>query len=115
MTIIDLIPPSDPGGDEVKCFSDIGQSGIPSLQEWCHNLATATPAQHAKRFNKHLAMFARSMEQQLKGIGAVSRADRANLRQKWESKRDERTGVATRLSWVTIFYGYYLPRSTDPP
>jgi hypothetical protein len=73
------------GDGEATCFSNIEDTQIPLLQEWCHQLTFSSRQRSARAFFGHLKTFATSVETYVRGIGDVTEADRAALRNKWES------------------------------
>ncbi|KAJ7179922.1 hypothetical protein C8R43DRAFT_870220 [Mycena crocata] len=81
------------GDGEPTCFSNIEDTGIPRLQDWCHRLTRTSRERTAKIFLKELSVFATSVRQYVAGIGEVTATDRASLRDKWESG-DQEVGPA---------------------
>ncbi|KAJ7507726.1 hypothetical protein B0H11DRAFT_1968347 [Mycena galericulata] len=77
------------GDGEPTCFSNVRDTGIPELQDWCHNLTQASREHAAKRFLEHLVVFANNVKQYVSGIGEVTAADRESLRDRWESGNQE--------------------------
>lgn len=73
------------GDGEPSCFSNVKDTGIPDLQEWCHQLTISSRERAARNFLVHLKTFATSVQSYVQGIGDVTAADRAALREKWES------------------------------
>ncbi|KAG0709519.1 hypothetical protein DFH29DRAFT_869853 [Suillus ampliporus] len=68
-----------------SCFSNVKDTGIPALQEWCHQLTIGNRSRAAKRFHTQLTTFANSVRVYVDGIGDMTIADREALREKWES------------------------------
>ncbi|KAG1892585.1 hypothetical protein F4604DRAFT_1700262 [Suillus subluteus] len=68
-----------------SCFSNVKDTGIPALQQWCHQLAVGSQLRAAKQFHSQLRMFANSVRVYADGIGDVVVADSEALRKKWES------------------------------
>ncbi|KAJ7095314.1 hypothetical protein B0H15DRAFT_881283 [Mycena belliarum] len=77
------------GDGEPACFSNVHDTGIPALQQWCHSLTKSSRERAAKRFFEQLATFAIGIEQYVGGIGDVTPADREALRAQWESGEQE--------------------------
>lgn len=73
------------GDGDPSCFSNLEDTGIPSLREWCHKLTISSRSRAAKQFHTHLRTFANSVRVYVDGIGDVTIADRESLREKWES------------------------------
>lgn len=73
------------GDGEPSCFSNIKDTGIPELQQWCHRLTVASRERSARGFLAQLQTFARGVQGYVQGIGDVTAFDRETLREKWES------------------------------
>ncbi|KAG2077497.1 hypothetical protein BDR04DRAFT_1196025 [Suillus decipiens] len=73
------------GDGDPSCFSNVEDTGIPSLRQWCHQLTSSSRSRAAKQFHTHLKTFANSVRIYVDGIGDVTIADRESLREKWES------------------------------
>jgi hypothetical protein len=73
------------GDGESSCFSNVQDTGIPDLRQWCHQLTISSRERTAKNFLAHLKTFATSVQSYVQGIGDVTAADRGALREKWES------------------------------
>jgi hypothetical protein len=73
------------GDGEPSCFSNIKDTGIPELQQWCHQLTVASRERAARCYHAHISTFARSIQSYVQGIGDVTAFDRETLREKWES------------------------------
>ncbi|KAG2135905.1 uncharacterized protein EDB93DRAFT_1303704 [Suillus bovinus] len=73
------------GDGDPSCFSNVEDTGIPSLRQWCHQLTISSRSRAAKQFHTHLKTFANSVRVFVDGIGDVTIADRESLREKWES------------------------------
>ncbi|KAJ8590321.1 hypothetical protein M405DRAFT_897528 [Rhizopogon salebrosus TDB-379] len=73
------------GDGDPSCFSNFEDTGIPALQQWCHQLTVSGRSRTAKQFHTHLKTFANSVQVYVNGIGDVTAADREALRDKWES------------------------------
>ncbi|KAG6872791.1 hypothetical protein C0995_006520 [Termitomyces sp. Mi166 len=67
------------------CFTRAENTGIPDLQQWCHQLTISSRERSARNFLAHLKTFATSVQSYVQGIGDVTSADREDLRRKWES------------------------------
>ncbi|KAF8165415.1 Dynamin family-domain-containing protein [Crassisporium funariophilum] len=74
------------GDGKPTCFSNIKDTGIPDLQEWCHTLSVASRERAVRTFMSHLKAFAKSIHSYVQGIGDVTATDREALREKWESQ-----------------------------
>lgn len=77
------------GDGEASCFSNLEDTAVPSLQEWCHQLTVSSRERAARNFLSHLKTFANSVRAYVQGIGDVTVADRTLLREKWESSPQE--------------------------
>ncbi|KAF5388296.1 hypothetical protein D9615_000347 [Tricholomella constricta] len=73
------------GDGEPTCFSNAKDTGIPELQQWCHQLTISSRERAARNFRAHLTAFATSVQSYVQGIGDVTVVDREALREKWES------------------------------
>ncbi|KAI0049607.1 hypothetical protein FA95DRAFT_1556704 [Auriscalpium vulgare] len=73
------------GDGEPTCFSNVKDTGIPALQEWCHTLTISSRERAARNFHEHLKTFANSVKQYIEVARDVTEADRATLKGKWES------------------------------
>lgn len=73
------------GDGEPACFSNVKDTGIPALQQWCHKLTVSSRERAARNFLTHLKTFSASVQSYVAGIGDVTVADREELRSKWES------------------------------
>lgn len=88
------------GDGEPTCFSKVDDTGIPSLQQWCHTLTLASRQRGARQFSKQLKHFATSVKTYVQGIGEVTAADRESLRAQWESSPiDDGGSDATSQAW----------------
>lgn len=88
-----LCPPGQVQGDgDPSCFSNVEDTGIPELQDWCHQLTVASRERAARNFLTHLKTFVYSVKVYLEGIGGVTEADREALREKWESSMGDDNG-----------------------
>lgn len=74
------------GDGDPTCFSNAKDTGIPSLQQWCHQLTIASRESSARNFLAHIKTFATSVQSYVQGIGDVTVMDREDLRQKWQSE-----------------------------
>ncbi|KAK0453568.1 hypothetical protein EV421DRAFT_2030518 [Armillaria borealis] len=77
------------GDGEPTCFSNIDDTGIPALQEWCHALTLSSRERSARTFLAHLQTFSVSIQTYVNGISGVTATDREALRSKWESTDEE--------------------------
>ncbi|KAK0191014.1 hypothetical protein F5146DRAFT_1196144 [Armillaria mellea] len=77
------------GDGEPTCFSNIDDTGIPALQEWCHALTLSSRERSARSFLAHLQTFSMSIQTYVNGISSVTATDREVLRSKWESTDEE--------------------------
>ncbi|KAJ7638747.1 hypothetical protein FB45DRAFT_988699 [Roridomyces roridus] len=73
------------GDGAPSCFTNVRDTGIPEIQQWCHSLTKTSRERAAKHFVQHLAVFAQGVKQYINGIGDVTTADRETLRENWES------------------------------
>ncbi|KJA29987.1 hypothetical protein HYPSUDRAFT_196279 [Hypholoma sublateritium FD-334 SS-4] len=69
-----------------SCFSNVEHTGVPALQQWCHQLTIASRERAARTFLTHVKAFAQSIQSYVEGNGEVTASDRENLREKWESR-----------------------------
>ncbi|CAL1702209.1 unnamed protein product [Somion occarium] len=73
------------GDGDSTCFTNVQDTGVPELQEWCHTLTVSSRERAARNFLTHLKTFANSVRSYFQGIGDVTVGDRETLREKWES------------------------------
>lgn len=82
------------GDGDASCFSNVEDTSIPALQEWCHKLTVSSRERAARNFLSHLKTFANSVQGYVQGIGDITAADRTLLRDKWESApQDDDNGM----------------------
>jgi hypothetical protein len=81
-----VLPGQVKGDGDPSCFSNVDDTGVPALQQWCHQLTIASRERAARGFLTHLSTFAKSVQSYVQGIGDVTAADRTELREKWESQ-----------------------------
>lgn len=95
------------GDGEPSCFSNVKDTGIPDLQQWCHQLTISSRERAARNFLAHLKTFGNSVKSYVEGIGDVTAADRETLREKWESSnlRDGNDGESANGWGMTDFGG----------
>ncbi|KAH9943050.1 uncharacterized protein BXZ73DRAFT_40115 [Epithele typhae] len=74
------------GDGDPTCFTSTKDTGIPALQEWCHQLTISSRSRAARNFLTHLSTFSKNVRAFLQGIGEVTEADRLTMKTKWESK-----------------------------
>src|SRR5271170_6191908 len=60
------------GDGDPSCFSNVKDTGIPDLQQWCHSLTVSSRERAARNFLSHLKTFATSIQTYVKGIGDVT-------------------------------------------
>jgi hypothetical protein len=77
------------GDGEASCFSNLEDTAVPDLQQWCHQLTVSSRERAARNFLSHLKTFANSVRAYVQGIGDITAADRTLLREKWESSPQE--------------------------
>ncbi|KAH9482911.1 Nuclear GTPase SLIP-GC [Psilocybe cubensis] len=75
------------GDGKPICFSNVKDTGIPDLQQWCHQLTIASRERSARSFMAHIQTFAQSVQSYVQGIGDITAIDRESLRAKWESRK----------------------------
>ncbi|KAG2047441.1 hypothetical protein BDR06DRAFT_985189 [Suillus hirtellus] len=68
-----------------SCFSNIADTGVPALQQWCHRLAIGNQHRAAKQYHLQLKIFANSVRAYTDGTSDATVADSKALREKWES------------------------------
>lgn len=73
------------GDGEPSCFENIADTGIPELQQWCHELTVASRERSAHNFLAQLKTFATGVESYIQGMSKITPADREALRKRWES------------------------------
>lgn len=73
------------GDGDSSCFSNLEDTCIPALQEWCHALTVSSRERAARNFLTQLKTFGNSVKTYVQGIGEITGEDRALLREKWES------------------------------
>lgn len=73
------------GDGDPTCFTKVDDTGIPALQEWCHNLTISSRSRAARSFLTHLTTFAKNVRMFLQGIGDVTEEDRLAMKDLWES------------------------------
>lgn len=86
INITHILPHSQVQGDgDSSCFSNLDDTCIPALQEWCHALTVSSRERAARNFLTQLKTFGNSVKTYVQGIGEITGEDRALLREKWES------------------------------
>ncbi|KZT24461.1 hypothetical protein NEOLEDRAFT_1134832 [Neolentinus lepideus HHB14362 ss-1] len=73
------------GDGDPSCFSNVEDTGVPALQQWCHTLTISSRERAARNFLVHLKTFANAVRTYMEGIGEITETDRVALREKWES------------------------------
>jgi hypothetical protein len=73
------------GDGEPTCFDNVGNTGIPALQEWTKTLTVSSRQRSARAFLTQLRIFVGSVKTYVEGNGGVTSGDRAMLRAKWQS------------------------------
>ncbi|KAG8740113.1 hypothetical protein FRC10_004742 [Ceratobasidium sp. 414] len=68
-----------------SCFANTEDTGVPALQQWCHELAVSAREQFAHSQLNNLATFLRSVHAYLVDVEGISAADRTSLVEMWES------------------------------
>jgi len=81
-----LWPEQVKGDGDPSCFNNKDDTGIPSLQTWCHDLTVSARERVAKKFLQQLATFFQSVSSYVSDLEGVSVQDRIDLRDKWETK-----------------------------
>ncbi|KAH8084308.1 hypothetical protein BXZ70DRAFT_957636 [Cristinia sonorae] len=84
------------GDGEPVCFSDVNDTGIPQLQQWCHSLTFPSRERTATNFLARLRTFVASIQSYVQDVSDVTPADREALRARWESA-DPRQSQARSL------------------
>lgn len=74
------------GDGDPTCFSNVADTEIPALQDWCHQLTKSSRERSARLFLSHIKSFCLSVKSYVEGIGNVTEADRQHLREKYESQ-----------------------------
>lgn len=75
-------------GDPV-CFSDVKDTGIPALQDWCQGLTVKSRERSARLFLNSIKTFAASVQSYLRAGEGVTAADRQVLRDLYETSLTE--------------------------
>ncbi|TFK83640.1 hypothetical protein K466DRAFT_528541 [Polyporus arcularius HHB13444] len=86
------------GDGDPTCFTKVDDTGVPALQEWCHQLTISSRSRAARNFLTHLNTFAKNVRVFLQGVGEVTEADRLAMKDQWESyapDEDDRFGIAS--------------------
>ncbi len=73
------------GDGDPTCFTKTDDTGVPALQQWCHQLTVSSRSRAARTFLSHLTTFAKTVRVFLEGIGEVTETDRLAMRDQWES------------------------------
>ncbi|KAF8589963.1 hypothetical protein K439DRAFT_1628171 [Ramaria rubella] len=77
------------GDGKPTCFTDVANTGIPALQEWCQTLTVSSRQRSARTFLTHLQSFIASVRSYVQGITEVKEEDRKALREQWETQMEE--------------------------
>lgn len=73
------------GDGDPACFSDVKDTGIPALQDWCRGLTVASRERSARLFLHAIKVFAASVRSYLQAGEGVTAADRQVLRDLYET------------------------------
>ncbi|TBU32140.1 hypothetical protein BD311DRAFT_775680 [Dichomitus squalens] len=73
------------GDGDPTCFTRPEDTGVPALQQWCHQLTVSSRSRAARNFLNHLTTFAKTVRVFLQGVGEVTEADRLAMKEQWES------------------------------
>lgn len=98
-----------------SCFSNVEDTGVLELQAWCHTLTSSSRQRSSRTFLGQLQIFATSVDTYVRGIGEVTTADRAALRERWEStpQNDEsEAGIDPDDPWLG---GALYAMKPEPP
>lgn len=87
------------GDGDPTCFSNVKDTGIPELQQWCHELTVSSRERAARNFLSHLKTFAASVRTYVEGVGDVTVTDREALRAKWESSEHDGADDQGQMGW----------------
>lgn len=68
-----------------SCFTSAEDTGVPALQEWCHELTIHARERSARSLLNNLATFLRSVRSYVGDMEGVSVVDRLALAAMWES------------------------------
>ena len=116
-----------------SCFVNAEDTGVPALQEWCHELTIHARERSARSLLNNLATFLRSIRSYVDDMEGVSVADRLALAEMWESNvlmRDMREGLgltnaqpapraalapAAPMPYAYGHRGYSRRNATPPP
>ncbi|KAF7977636.1 hypothetical protein HWV62_3046 [Athelia sp. TMB] len=99
------------GDGDPSCFSNLDDTCIPALQEWCHSLTVSSRERAARNFLTHLKTFGSSVQTYVQGIGEITVEDRTLLREKWESTpaHADDDGSAYGGGWASSDDPYDMP------
>ena len=101
------------GDGEPSCFTKVEDTSIPALQQWCHKLTISSRSRAARNFLSHLTTFAKSIRVFLQGIGDVTEADRAAMKEKWESSIANMADIPDLDALVDDYYAREYDSSDD--
>ncbi|KAF8310147.1 hypothetical protein DL93DRAFT_2062306 [Clavulina sp. PMI_390] len=79
-------------GDPI-CFSNVKDTGIPALQEWCRALTVASRERSARIFLHSIKVFANSVRAYLRAGEGVTAEDRQVLRDLYETRLADPMGI----------------------
>ncbi|KAF6763822.1 hypothetical protein DFP72DRAFT_484423 [Ephemerocybe angulata] len=86
------------GDGEASCFSKLGDTGIPAVQKWCHDLTLGYRREAAEEFLTRLDDLTRNVKMYVEHMqnGYISGVNRNTVRSKWDSSIAVE-GVSRRL------------------
>lgn len=73
------------GDGDPTCFTDIANTGISALQDWCHELTLASCQRNVHDYFNQFVEFYTNVKAYLQGVSNVAKEDHKKLRDKWES------------------------------
>jgi hypothetical protein len=68
-----------------SCFINSDDTGVPALQQWCHELTISARERSARSLLNNVATFLRSIRSYVDDMEGVSVKDRIALAEMWES------------------------------
>ncbi|KAL0573916.1 hypothetical protein V5O48_008036 [Marasmius crinis-equi] len=80
------------------CFSNVEDTGIPGLQDWCHQLTSASRVKTARNLFSSVKALCTSLNAYIEDSGTIPDVDCVSLRERWASNSSsEPHGIANRL------------------
>ncbi len=76
-------------GQGSECFSNIDQTEIPALREWCHTLTRPAYVETATMLATQFRAFALTLKTFLDDTDGVTEEDRRRIRRQWASSANQ--------------------------